>query len=288
MREKPVVESVEVTFHYPAYLGRKDETVQPEGPGPRSARSTPWPSCGCGPRRRVAKGYLESEGERFAGRVEEGGKLLVASMPLLKDGSYSVRLFDDAGHTDPDPRLNRITVLPDRPPTVELLKPARQSSAAPGGDVPVTIRAGDDHGIGRLRLEMKVAAARGGSRRRRPNAKPAAGRASRPRSSSSGPTSPATRSPPPCGITRLELKPEVVKPGQTVLVRAVAWDKRAISDWGLDLKPQEGASGWHAIKIVAEDAKSAAALEQLDEPARGDLEDSGEADRAPARPPARC
>ena len=63
---------------------------------------------------------------------------------------------------------------------------------------------------------------------------------------------------------RLALTPELVKPGQTVLIRAVAWDKRAISDWGLDLKPQETASGWHAIKIVAEDAKSAAALEQLD------------------------
>ena len=36
-----------------------------------------------------------------------------------------------------------------------------------------------------------------------------------------------------------------------MLIRAVAWDKRAISDWGLDLKPQEAASGWHAIKIVA-------------------------------------
>ena len=64
--------------------------------------------------------------------MEEGGKLLVATMPLLKNGSYSVRLFNDAGHTDPNPRLNRITVLPDKPPTVELLKPGRQSSAAPG------------------------------------------------------------------------------------------------------------------------------------------------------------
>ena len=62
----------------------------------------------------------------------------------------------------------------------------------------------------------------------------------------------------------LELKPEVVKPGQTVLIRAVAWDKRVINDWGLDLRPQETASGWHAIKIVAGDAKSSATLEQLE------------------------
>ena len=62
----------------------------------------------------------------------------------------------------------------------------------------------------------------------------------------------------------LSLGPKTVKPGQTVLVRAVAWDRRAISDWGLDLGPQRSASGWHAITIVAPEAESAALLEQLE------------------------
>ena len=48
VREKPVVETVEVTFHYPAYLGRKDETLQPEELGPRGAAIHAWPNCGCG------------------------------------------------------------------------------------------------------------------------------------------------------------------------------------------------------------------------------------------------
>ena len=52
--------------------------------------------------------------------------------------------------------------------------------------------------------------------------------------------------------------------GQTVLVRAVAWDKRDIADWGIDLKPQQAASDWHSIRLVAEEAKSAETLEQLD------------------------
>ncbi len=62
----------------------------------------------------------------------------------------------------------------------------------------------------------------------------------------------------------LTLKPETAKPGQTVLIRAVAWDKRSIAEWGLDLGPQESASGWHAVKIVGKDAQATAALEQLD------------------------
>lgn len=259
VREKPVVESVEVTFRYPAYLGRKTDTFGQKGldlEAPqytvaelRLRTSVP-----------VAKGYLESGGERYVGRVEQDGNLLVANMPLLKNGAYCVRLFNDAGHSDPNPRPNRITVVPDRPPSVELLKPARQSSTAPGSNVPVMIRAGDDHGIDRLRLEMKIAdaaPAQAGTASPEANASPAtivkqwtdfAGDS----------TTTAVRH------HVLELKPETVKPGQTVLIRAVVWDKRAISDWALNLRPQESASGWHAVKVVAEDAKSSAALQQLE------------------------
>ena len=261
VREKPVVQTIDVAFHYAAYLGRKNETFSQksldlEAPQYTLAElrlrlSAP-----------VAKGYLESEGERFVGRVEEGGKLLVASMPLLKDGSYSVRLFDDAGRTDPNPRLNRIAVQPDKPPTVELLKPSPESSAGPGSDVPVTIRAGDDHGIQRLRLEMKV-------------------RSSSAAAAPDGGEKPASGNEPLTVVQQwtdfvgdstttavrhhvMKLKPETIKPGQTVLIRAVAWDRRAVNDWGLDLGPQESQSGWHAVKIVAEDAQATAVLEQLD------------------------
>ena len=69
-------------------------------------------------------------------------------IPLLKNASFTIHLFNDAGHSDPDPRINRIQVIPDKPPTVELLKPPPQSTSAPGATVPVTIRAGDDYGSG--------------------------------------------------------------------------------------------------------------------------------------------
>ena len=80
VREKPVVESVDVAFHYPKYLGRQDETIRQkvldlEAPQYTLAElrlrlSAP-----------VVKGYLESDAERFVGRVEEGGRLLVAGCP---------------------------------------------------------------------------------------------------------------------------------------------------------------------------------------------------------------
>ena len=147
----------------------------------------------------------------------------------------------------------------DRPPTVELLKPAPAEFRRPGSDVPVMIRAGDDHGIDRLRLEMKVKrrrAAQAASESRRPTR---AGHGRQAMDRFRRRVDHHRRA-----ASRPGLKPESVKPGQTVLIRAVAWDKRAVSDWGLDLRPQETASGWHAVKIVAEDAKASAALEQLE------------------------
>ncbi len=248
VREKPVIENAEITFRYPAYLGRKDETVRRtsldvEAPqytvaSLRLRTSTP-----------VASGYLETQRDKYVGRVEEEGRLLAADLPMLAGGAYLVRLFNDVGHTDRNPRQNRVTVFPDAPPTVELLKPARQSTAAPGEKVVVVIRAGDDHGLGRLQLEMKLAG------------EVADAEATVVRQWSDFPgdsTTTAVRQ------YRLQLKRGTFKPGQTVLIRAVAWDKRAVSDWGLDLTPQQTAGSWHSIKIVAADVEAAAALKQLD------------------------
>jgi hypothetical protein len=292
VREKPVIERVEVKFQYPAYLGRKSETLHQttadlEAPQYTVAELRLRPSTP------ITEGALESAGDRYAGRVEDEGRLLVASMPLLKDGAYSVRLVNSAGHSDRSPRLNRIAVIPDKPPAVELLKPGRQSTAAPGTTVPVVIRATDDYGIGRLQLEMKIVAAATGTEeadRPHPNPLPEGEGTSRPHPSPL-PRGEGTAGPHPnplpegegtesvvkqwtrfagdstTAVTRhysLSLKPETVKPGQTVFIRAVAWDRRAISDWGLELGPQQSASAWHAIKVVAPEAAASATIEQLD------------------------
>jgi len=256
VRQKPTMAEVEVTLHFPAYLDRADETfVQKHGdleaPQYTVARLQVHPSVP------IAKGHVNSGADRYTGRVERGGELLVVEkLPLLNDSTYTVHLFNGAGHTDPDPRVNRVDVIPDLAPTVQLVKPPRRSSAALGGEVPVTIRAGDDHGLGKLRLETKIQA----PGREEP--------------------SEHTREPP-ATIARqwtdlegdtaavrhhlLKLDPQDVRPGQTVLVRAVASDRRVLREWGLDLKPRETAGGWHSIQVIAPEEEAAARLEEIDE-----------------------
>jgi hypothetical protein len=209
----------------------------------------------------IAGGHVMSEGQQFTGRVEHGGQLLVVKMPLLKNTSFTIHLFNDAGHTDPSPRVNRVRVLPDKEPTVELLKPPLQSSVKPGEDTAVMIRSTDDHGIGRVRLEMKVT-----------KTEPEGGQPAGPEGLTADKvfattvqewTEFASRS----AVVlhhRLGLPADRFQPGQTVLVRAVAWDTRNFGEYGFDLKPQETASGWHAIRIVDPVVEATAQMEQLD------------------------
>jgi hypothetical protein len=264
--QRPAVEGLEVTYRYPAYLGRRPETLQQreldlEAPqytvvDLKFRLSAP-----------VAHGSLQSGNEVFPGHVEEGGRRFIASMPLLRSGSYSVRLVGEAGRVDPGARLNRITVLPDQPPQVELVHPAAQSSAPPRAQLPVVVRASDDHGLGQIELQMKIEGEKEADVSAS-NGKP-----------EGGPDAPADSESvivvkqwtdfPGDGITnavrryRLPL-PEAARPGQAVLIRAVARDKRLLVDGGLDLGPQESATPWHEVKIVAPEAASKAAMAQLD------------------------
>ncbi len=250
VRQKPVVESAEATFHYPAYLEQRDETIVLRDLNIEAPRFTEV-ELRLRPSTPVAKGYVEREGERFTGRVEPDGSLTISSMPLLKDGSYVVRLWNDAGHSHPNPRVNSIRVRVDGPPTVELRGLGRSTIAAPGATLPVTIRAGDDHGIGRVELQMKLKGDEAAEVDRQWTDFAAAS----------------------TSVVRqygLKLDPEKIKPGQTVLIRAAAWDKRAIDDWGLNLKPQETVGPWREITIISKDDEASAALERLDS-LRGEL-----------------
>jgi len=250
VREKPTFSEVQVTYRYPPYLGKLPETFMQktadlEAPACTEAELNLRPSTP------IVKAYLEVDGQHLLGSVENNGTLAILRMPLLRDGTFKVILETAAGHIDPDARLNRVHLLPDRPPTVELLKPAAETTAAPGATVPVVIRARDDFGVGEVRLEMQVERA-------------AATTAAPARARTMGEWTKFTGSTTVLAEHRLGLAAARVQSGDVVRLRAVALDKRSFGDWGQNLSPQEAASAWHAIKIVSAQAQTVAALEQLD------------------------
>ncbi|MBN2577490.1 MAG: hypothetical protein JXB10_00675 [Pirellulales bacterium] len=294
VREKPVVEDVTVTYRFPSYLRHGEKTVrQPtadlEAPQYTEAELSVRPSTP------VDHGYAQFDGRKVAGRVEDGGNRLILRMPMLKDAGFTIHLFLANRLTDEAPRVNRVRVVPDCPPTVEILEPARQINATPDGQVSVAIRAGDDHALGRMRLEMKVLPPGDEAENESPLSlrERARVRANAEETTTSLlpleaisphpnplPKGEGTVNAAPISTVakwsdlknmstvvrrhQLNLKDKDVQPGGTVLLRAVAWDQRYFSQGLTTLKPQQAVSGWHAVKIVSAEAQASAALAELE------------------------
>ncbi|NMC20812.1 MAG: hypothetical protein GYA33_10375, partial [Thermogutta sp.] len=270
--EVPAPQEVEVTYNYPAYMGRPSDTYRQRtldlrAPQYSEAVLRVLPS-GV-----VSGGRVTVDGQVLVGSVEDGGRAFVVKIPMLKDGTFTVALQNAAGLTDPNPRTNRITVVADRPPAVEILKPVRQTSASPGETIAVKVRATDDYAVGEIRLEMKV------QEQSDDGTPPADGGGA---SADVQASADAQASPDDNDSVRLHswttfegtttvlvehsfaLEPERFHPGQTVLIRAVAADKRNLAKWGLDLRPQQTRGPWHAVKIIANEEKTAAALKDME------------------------
>ncbi|HND54956.1 MAG TPA: hypothetical protein PLV92_21230, partial [Pirellulaceae bacterium] len=167
------------------------------------------------------------------------------------------------------PRVNSIRVTPDGPPTVQIVKPGVESVAAPGDELPVAVRAADDHGLSDVRLEWKVAEAKASESQSSPtNATP----------TNSPPSTaevhvvknwPQTGKATTAVLTHAwKLDASLFQPGQIVMLRAVAKDARQFNRriYGQDasLAPQETASAWHRVKIVAADERAGETLSKLE------------------------
>ncbi len=245
VRQIPTVDRVGITYVYPAYLGREPSTVEQqhgdlEAPQYTKAHltfhcSTP-----------IARGYVQLPDGKIHGRVDADGRSLQLDLPLAEETHYTTHVLDDREFANAEPRVQSIHVIPDAAPTVQLVKPATELTIAPGDPLPLAVRAGDDHGLTEVRLEWKVVAPDDGDA-----APPVA--TIRRWSALSGATA-TTLS------YRWSVDSAHARPGQTLLVRAVAVDTRRLTWRGNQLDPQTAASPWRTIHLI-DPARAAAAAQ---------------------------
>ncbi len=248
--EKPTVAEVEAVYEFPAYLQRSPETVK-QSQGDLEAPQFTRAELRIHPSAPIADGHLMLEGQKIEGQVTDDGKTLVAQLLLKDTTSYTIHLFTAGGHTDPQPRVNQVRVVADAPPVVQLVEPARETTVAIGARPNIVVRASDDYGLGQVRIE---------TRDDTPAAEKPGAAMKTAASWTKFTTTGAVLEHP------LELDPKTVKAGQTVWVRAVALDRRQLELPELKLGPQESATPWQQIHIVATEAKAKtdlAALESL-------------------------
>jgi len=249
--EIPSIAEVEVTLDYPAYLGKPRDTFRQRVADLRAPQYSEA-TLKIIPSAPISGGEIALDGQPLIGTTEDGGRAFVVKFPLLRDGEFTVRLKNTAGLTDRAPRVNRVSVIPDRPPVVEIVKPTSQALVAVGDKVPVKIRASDDYGLGRIRLEMKVQQANAdGESGTQGNEEPVR------LQDWDDPTGPFAD-------YELALTPDRFQPGQVVMLRAVAWDKRNLGKFGLDLRPQKAESAWITLRLISTEDKVAGELKTLE------------------------
>ncbi len=246
--EKPTVAQVEAAYEFPAYLERPRETVK-QNQGDLEAPQFTRAELRIHPSAPIARGHLMIEGQAVDGQVADDGKTLVAQLLLKDTTTYTIHLFTAGGHSDPQPRVNQVKVVTDAPPTVQLVEPARETTIAVGTKPNVVVRASDDYGLGQVRIETRDDAPTGDK----------SGLAVKTVASWTKFTN--------SGVVLdhpLELDPRAMKAGQTVWVRAVAQDRRQLELPELRLGPQESATPWQQIHIVATEAEAKVELAQLE------------------------
>lgn len=247
VESKPVVREVEAAFAYPDYLNLAPHQVsQPQGDleAPQYTRVTLKIRSSA----TLSKGHLHIDDRDIPGRVIEDDKTLEVELLLTHSTSYTIHLFNQHGHTDSDPRVNGIHVIEDAPPTVQLVKPASDTTAVPNGKFSVAARATDDYGLVSVWLEWQLAT----------------------QGDSSADIHQAHAWPQSPPVAAATVHHELVvpfkdrAPGIVVLVRAVAEDGRRVELGTASLRPQQTASPWRRIEVVDRETKLADEMERLD------------------------
>jgi len=84
------------------------------------------------------------------------GKGFTAKFKVKSDGWYSIHLWDEDGVKNEDPPRHTITVVPDRPPQIRLIRPNGDMTVAPSQEVVVAYQASDDFGLAWIEVVFRL------------------------------------------------------------------------------------------------------------------------------------
>ncbi|MBE3095579.1 MAG: hypothetical protein IMZ44_00445 [Planctomycetes bacterium] len=150
LREPPLIDRIDVVYKYPDYTGLVPQKVDGSGGEVRCLLGTMVEMT-------VRASTAIDGGSLTFGRGEvrnctrtEDGRGMAVQFPVIQNDTYQIRLAGQA--PDGAAVVYRITALEDRPPILQFTVPNRDVAAAPGETVRMSLKAGDDYGLGEVRL----------------------------------------------------------------------------------------------------------------------------------------
>ena len=242
LREAPLIEKIDVVYNYPEYTGLAAQLVPNNGGEIRCLVGTTVDMTIRLSAPVEGGNLVFGAGEPRKCLLAEGGKALTARFTVLANATYQIRL---GGGQAPDGAavVYRIVALDDAAPVIQFTQPARDTAAAPGEAVKMSLKASDRYGLGEVRIVAQA----------------------------DGQTEPQVitgwkkfNDPKEAVLDHaFQVDPGRYKLGQTVTYWAEAYDKRVYQGGNTPKGPNLATTG--KFKIVVEDKKAAAeqALKQL-------------------------
>jgi hypothetical protein len=158
VRAKPVVEKIEVTYHYRPYLGWRDE-ISTE-PNLKALRGTEVALLALANRPvKEGKCFIDGKGPQqvvLGERVAGNDAALRFRFVIEQDGEYRVAFTAADGDPTPPMLPYTISALRDYPPTVELKKPGKNITLPANSVLQLEGSATDDLGVATMALRMQV------------------------------------------------------------------------------------------------------------------------------------
>jgi hypothetical protein len=160
--DMPYSRRIDLEYRYPAYTGKPPETI--ENGGDIAALRGTLVTVRVTPTRAAGSGRLVVEGGAPVALTVDSTGVLSGVLRVDKPGFYKVELEGPNGRMLPASLDYTIDVLDDRPPSVRMSKPGRDTKATAVEEVFVEAVAEDDFGIATLELLYSV---NGGAEQRR-------------------------------------------------------------------------------------------------------------------------
>ncbi len=150
----PVLERIDVTYHYPDYTGRAPQTVQDAGDirAPRGTRVAMQLYVANAP----DGGRLVLDGDKHRTLHKRTEDVYQIGMTLQDSGRYRVELMNEQGEPMAVSPEFAIHTLEDALPRVAVRSPGRDARVSSLEEVDVSVEASDDFGVRELELVLSV------------------------------------------------------------------------------------------------------------------------------------
>ena len=152
--DMPKVTAIEIAYTYPEYT--KLKSIIQQGEGNIRAVAGSQAEVRITTNKAIESGTLTVDAQDSTPMLIPDGRMLTATLNVLNNGKYTVKLLCVDGFNNQTPIEYTITAIPDEPPEIVIKEPGRDIKATKLEEVRVLAEATDDYGVENMTLMYSI------------------------------------------------------------------------------------------------------------------------------------